>query len=42
MLTITISSQFKKEKEYIISVLIKDFLGLDYKLIIDEKQTNYK
>ena len=42
MLQITISDKYKLEKEYIISVLLSDFLGIDYNVIIDENQSNYQ
>ena len=41
MLQIFISSKFQKEKEYIISVLLTDFMGFKYQVNIDESQENY-
>ena len=41
MLQVFISSKFQQEKEYIISVMLKDFLGLEYELTIDESEPNY-
>ena len=42
MITLTISDAFVPEKTYIIDVLLSDFLGLDYKLIVNSQAKDYE
>ena len=42
MLTISTNKKFQAEKTYIIDVFFGDFLGLEYRLIIDNAAKNYE